>query len=137
MVKTVKKEDIDEKAIIASFLQDEPTDHDSLVNETRESAEEPPAVQAEAPKEESRRRKSKGQDYENLFIRNTDTSTRSGKTAYIRKEFHDRITRIVQVIAGNELTLFSYLDNVLEHHFNTYQEEISDLYKKRNTDDIF
>lgn len=53
---------------------------------------------------------------------------------YIRKEFHERITRIVQVIGKNELSLYSYLDNVLEQHFATYQEEISELYKKRNSD---
>ena len=45
-----------------------------------------------------------------------------------------RITRIVQVIGKNELSLYSYLDNVLEQHFATYQEEISELYKKRNSD---
>ena len=39
---------------------------------------------------------------------------------------------IVQVIGKNELALYSYLDNVLEQHFATYQEEISELYKKRN-----
>lgn len=56
------------------------------------------------------------------------------QTVYIRKEFHERITRIVQVIGKNELSLYSYLDNVLEQHFATYQEEISELYKKRNSD---
>ena len=64
----------------------------------------------------------------------TSVNTRSGKTVYIRKEFHERITRIVQVIGKNELSLYSYLDNVLEQHFATYQEEISELYKKRNSD---
>ena len=81
-----------------------------------------------------RRRRGKGQDYERLFIRNAPSNTRSGKTVYIRKEFHERITRIVQVIGKNELSLYSYLDNVLEQHFATYQEEISELYKKRNSD---
>ena len=80
------------------------------------------------------RRRGKGQDYERLFIRNAPSNTRSGKTVYIRKEFHERITRIVQVIGKNELSLYSYLDNVLEQHFATYQEEISELYKKRNSD---
>jgi hypothetical protein len=85
-------------------------------------------------RDDNRKRKSKGQDYESLFIRTAPTTTRSGKAVYIRKEFHDRIMRIVQVIGFNELSLFSYIDNVLEHHFNTYQEDISELYKKRNPD---
>lgn len=89
-----------------------------------------------SPKGDIRRRKGKGADYESLFIRDAPSNTRSGKTVYIRKEFHERITRIVQVIGRNELSLYSYLDNVLEHHFAAYQEDISELYKKRN-DDIF
>ena len=99
---------------------------------TPEKEEEASALSA--TKEEGRRRRGKGQDYERLFIRNAPSNTRSGKTVYIRKEFHERITRIVQVIGKNELSLYSYLDNVLEQHFATYQEEISELYKKRNSD---
>ena len=99
---------------------------------TPEKEEE--AASSSATKEEGRRRRGKGQDYERLFIRNAPSNTRSGKTVYIRKEFHERITRIVQVIGKNELSLYSYLDNVLEQHFATYQEEISELYKKRNSD---
>ena len=108
---------------------------------TAEKAEDADASSDEspvsaAPREDTRRRKGRGQDYETLFIRNAPSNTRSGKTVYIRREFHERITRIVQVIGKNEVSLYSYLDNVLEHHFAAYQEEISELYKKRN-DDIF
>ena len=76
----------------------------------------------------------KGRTTKVFFIRNAPSNTRSGKTVYIRKEFHERITRIVQVIGQNELSLYSYLDNVLEHHFATYQEDIMELYSKRNVD---
>ena len=99
-----------------------------------------PSSSARWPKAETGRRrrtppKRKGsQDYGRLFLSGTPLNTRSGKTVYIRKEFHERITRIVQVIGKNELSLYSYLDNVLEQHFATYQEEISELYKKRNSD---
>lgn len=34
----------------------------------------------------------------------------------------------MNVIAKNDVSLFSYLFNVLEHHFATYQEEITELY---------
>ncbi|MDD2856734.1 MAG: DUF3408 domain-containing protein, partial [Desulfuromonadaceae bacterium] len=84
-------------------------------------------------KEENRRRKVKTQDYESLFIRTANGITaREGKTVYIRKQYHDRILKIVQVIGGNELSLFSYLDNVLEHHFATFQDEITTLYNRKN-----
>lgn len=94
----------------------------------------------EIPREESKRRRkaqSEPEDYETLFIRTAPTTTRSGKAVYIRKEFHDRIMRIVQNIGFNEVSLFSYIDNVLEHHFNTYQDDITELYRKRRPEDIF
>ena len=93
----------------------------------------PPVVHVpgEAPPERSRKADEPG-EYETLFIRNAPSTTRSGKAVYIRKEFHERIMRIVQVIGYNELSLFSYIDNVLEQHFNQYQDDISELYKKRN-----
>ena len=86
---------------------------------TAEKAEEADASSDEspvsaAPREDARRRKGRGHDYETLFIRNAPSNTRSGKTVYIRREFHERITRIVQVIGKNEVSLYSYLDNVLE-----------------------
>jgi len=72
--------------------------------------------------------------YETCFIKQAPSNTRSGKTAYIRQEFHEKIMRITQVIGSNQISLYSYLDNVLEHHFSMFQEDISELYKKRNPD---
>lgn len=117
------------------------------VPETPQEEITPPAAESETVKEKeavregSKRRRGKAQaeaeDYEALFIRTAPTTTRSGKAVYIRKEFHDRIMRIVQNIGFNELSLFSYIDNVLEHHFNIYQDDISELYRKRRPEDIF
>jgi outer membrane biosynthesis protein TonB len=93
-----------------------------------------PVREPEAPKEETRRRKNKTQEYETLFFKEAAVKTRSGKVVYIRKEYHDRILKIVRVIGENEFSLFNYLDNILENHFNTYQDEITELYRKKNTD---
>lgn len=74
------------------------------------------------------------EQYEACFFQKVEIKSRSGKTVYIRKEFHERIMRIVRVIGENDYTLFDYLNNVLEHHFDTYQNEITELYRKKNTD---
>lgn len=74
------------------------------------------------------------EQYEACFFQKAEIKSRSGKTVYIRKEFHERIMKIVQVIGENDYTLFDYLNNVLEHHFETYQNEITELYRKKNTD---
>ena len=71
-------------------------------------------------KEEPRRRRSKNQDYESLFIHNSVSDTRNSNTAYIRRDLHKRLMRIVQVVGDNKVTLYSYLNNILEHHFLMY-----------------
>ncbi|OJU37101.1 MAG: hypothetical protein BGN96_04165 [Bacteroidales bacterium 45-6] len=71
----------------------------------------------------------RGQDYKSLFIREVVSKSRANKVVYIRKEHHDRILKVVQIIGKNEVSLFSFLDNVLEHHFATYQGELNELYE--------
>jgi hypothetical protein len=61
--------------------------------------------------------------------------TRSGKLVGIRKKYHSRISKIVKTIGDNEVTLFSYIDNILKHHFETFQDDISELYKKNSDGD--
>lgn len=138
MGKTVKKEDIDEKAIIASFLSDEATDHDSLMRERQESVGEQPVPPPESPKppeeskEETRRRRGKEPDYETLFVRESEITARTGKMVYIRKDFHATIQSVCSVIGGGEVSLSGYIDNVLAHHFETYGAEITRLYDEKH-----
>jgi hypothetical protein len=44
-------------------------DHETLVSENNESPDEPPAPKTETPKDETRRRRGKEQDYETLFVK--------------------------------------------------------------------
>lgn len=127
MAKIVKKEDIDEKAIMATFLQDEPSDHDSLVEASKKEVEEE-ILETESPKEEPRRKRSKESDYESVFVRESSVTARTGKMVYIRKDFHDTIQWICKVIGESEVSLSGYIDNVLKHHFETYENEINRLY---------
>jgi len=73
--------------------------------------------------------------YKTQFFVNAEIPSRTGKMVNIRKIYHERIMKITQIVGNNEITMFSYIDNVLSHHFNTYQDEISDLYNKDNDDD--
>lgn len=132
MAKTNKKEDIDEKAIIASFLQDEPTDHEALVKQNEDNNEEEPAPEVVVPKEENRRKRSKEQDYETLFIKGSSITARTGKMIYIRREFHDTLLSVCRVIGENEISLSGYIDNVLSHHFANYESEITRLYDQKH-----
>lgn len=132
MAKTIKKEDINEKEIIASFLQDVPVDHESLVSEDNENPVEPPVPKTGTPKDEARRRRGKEQDYETLFVRESPITARTGKMVYIRRDFHDTLQTICRVIGSNEVSLSGYIDNILVHHFETYGGEITRLYNEKH-----
>lgn len=82
-------------------------------------------------KEVSRSKKNESEEeYLELFIREVEMAARSGKLVYVRKEYHDRILRIIRVIGKDKLSLFGYIDHVLTQHFEEYEEVIKKLYKK-------
>lgn len=69
-------------------------------------------------------------DYEESFMRESGMTARKGKQVCIRSNFHDRIMKLIQVIGKNEVTIASYIDNVLASHFEDYQEDIAESFGK-------
>lgn len=119
----------------------EPVSIEGTTNQDEQVEEQLPVTETikELPREEPRKRKLKAQaeaDYQSLFIHESVIAARSGKTVYICKEHHERIIKILHVIAKNDVSLFSYIYNVLEHHFTTYQEDITELYDN-NIEKVF
>ena len=94
----------------------------------------PAAERTKAPQKTPRTGKGKEEEYLERFLNAPKIPVCSGKTAYIRKSYHERIQRIVQVIGKNGLTLSVYVDRVLEEHFREYEEVIRKLYKKSYED---
>ena len=76
-------------------------------------------------KEKSRTKKTNDTDYESLFFKRTDTNARDGKTVYIRPDFHEKLSRIVQVIGEDKISIYGYLDNLLDYHFQEFGEQIT------------
>jgi len=83
------------------------------------------------PKEKARNTTSKKIDYEETFLVNRFPSGRSGKVVYIRPEYHERLLRIVQLTREEKTTLYSYIDNILEHHFKEFGDDITDYFNER------
>lgn len=73
--------------------------------------------------------KARREIYRSLFLKEVAIPARIGKTVYVRKEYHERIQLILRVIGKDEVSLFSYIDNVLAHHFDMFQEDIKKLYE--------
>ena len=76
-------------------------------------------------REKSRTKKTNETDYESLFFKRTDTNARDGKTVYIRPDFHEKLSRIVQVIGEDKISIYGYLDNLLDYHFQELGEQIT------------
>lgn len=146
------RDELDEAFVIASFKNKERRNNPSaarqLVPEKTKELEEPEDKQEvyskqkkaideepQVPREEVKRKRNKSPDYESLFLVDAGIPTRSGKLVSIREKYHKRIAKIVQVLGENEVSIFSYIDNVLSHHFDMFQTEITELYNKNNDDD--
>lgn len=140
----VNLSEIDASFVISSFKNKERRNNPSSIpralvpdyeKKQEQEAGEPEkaeVVQEESPREETKRKRSKSPDYESLFIQEVGITARSGKSVYIRKDHHEKIMKIVQVIGKNQVSLFSSIDNVLSQHFAAYQDEITELYNKNN-----
>jgi hypothetical protein len=150
MAKKINVDEIDEQFIIASVRKDRvqpeivppplaPLGATVPVQpgQQEQSPQAETPVSSEQQKEDGKRKRNRTQDYESLFIRESNITARLGKTVYIRREFHDRIQKIVQVIGGNEVSLFSYIDNLIAHHFELFQDDIVRLYNQKNSNTIF
>lgn len=94
-------------------------------NQQKEIQKEP------KPKEKVRTASSKKVDYEDIFLVNRFPSGRNGKVVYIRPEYHERLIRIVQLTREEKTTLYSYIDNILEHHFKEFGDDITDYFNER------
>lgn len=117
MVDGVKKEGL--------RLPPEPN-HEKEEDQPKEPLPEKPFV-----RDKNRTRRTAEADYENTFFKKTDTNARDGKTVYIRPEFHEKLTRIIQVIGEDKITIYAYLDNMLDYHFQEFSEQITKSYNDK------
>jgi len=59
--------------------------------------------------------------YGKLFLDRKDMDKRGEKSIYLRQEYHERLSRIAQIIGGDKIPLYAYLDNILSHHFDLFE----------------
>ncbi len=71
--------------------------------------------------------------YKRQFVVNR-REPRNKRLVDIRLRYYKQILRIVELVGEDEVSVFSYLDNVLKHHFETYHNEISAHYRNHDDD---
>lgn len=91
-----------------------------------DSLKENPALR---PKIKSK--KSVGITYAEQFLTHHTMTRRGDKSIYIRPEYHERLSRIIQVIADDQIPLYAYLDNILAYHFEMFEKEITDDFNNK------
>ncbi len=87
-----------------------------------------------SPKSTVRRPEKKGRNtsgYSEKFLRQNDMNRRGEKSIYIRPEYHERLSRIVQVVGEDAIPLYAYLDNILEEHFSRFEAEILEEFNRK------
>ncbi|SHG37109.1 DUF3408 domain-containing protein [Dysgonomonas macrotermitis] len=134
------EEDIDEDFIIASMNMTGPSALNKVrkpdnipsqkqEQETSEDEKEYTELATQKEGKESKKRKTKG-NYEELFIRPSDITGRQEKTIYLREDHYDRIDKMLKLYRNTKLSVFSYVDAVLEHHFELYKQEMKEIHDK-------
>ncbi|WP_312296946.1 DUF3408 domain-containing protein [Chryseobacterium sp.] len=114
---------VDEDYLMQIMSGDEPAP-DKIVEKQDKQKESRPRERVKPPF-------AKKVDYEETFLVNRFPSGRSGKVVYIRSEFHERLLRIVQLTREDKVTLYSYIDNILEYHFREFGVDITDYFNDR------
>lgn len=82
-------------------------------------------------KQKIKNKKSVGISYAEQFLTHHTMTKRGDKSIYIRPEYHERLSRIIQIIAEDQIPLYAYLDNILAYHFETFEEEITDDFNSK------
>ena len=135
----VNTEGIDEELLIASIgrrkqdgtlyrAQEPPTP--AHAEESVPETEQSPS--REKVQKDTARRKRQEDDYSGLFLRRNEIKTR--QCVYISRDVHSKILKIVNDIAGREISVGGYVDTVLRQHLEQHKEKINELYKKQRED---
>jgi hypothetical protein len=82
-------------------------------------------------RERNRTKKNLEGSYGEHFLKTHSMAKRGDKSIYIRQEYHERLSRIVQVIGKDEIPLYAYVDNILEHHFEIFEKAITDDFNEK------
>ncbi len=96
-----------------------------LVSRELESSQEKPM------KHKLKNKKNTEITYAEQFLTHHTMTKRGDKSIYIRPEYHERLSRIIQIIADDQIPLYAYLDNILAYHFETFEKEITDDFNSK------
>ncbi len=70
--------------------------------------------------------KSNQTDYESRFLQKMELPDR--RSVYVSNNTHEKLTRIVALLGNGRATVSSYVEAILQNHFEAHKDEINELY---------
>src|SRR5690554_1226018 len=72
------------------------------------------------------------EDYCEQFFKIPTTTASRGKSVYVRQEHHETFNRLTNIMGIDKLTIYAYLDNIIEYHFQEFGELIKETYNEKH-----
>ena len=67
-------------------------------------------------------------NYEEAFFHKMELPDR--RSVYVSNSTHEKLTRIASILGMGKATVSSYVESIIQHHFDKHKDEINELYKK-------
>ena len=117
------KPEVDEEAIMRVMAGEEPSETETENTKT--------------PASNTRRmiykpKKLTKEDYCGRFFKIPTTTASRGKSVYVRQEHHETFNRLTNIMGIDKLTIYAYLDNIIEYHFQEFGELIREIYDEKH-----
>ena len=66
----------------------------------------------------------RAEQYVGKFMANAGFTARYGRHVGISEDIHERVTKFVSIVGKGKISIASYVDNIINEHFNAYAAEI-------------
>ncbi|STC98509.1 DUF3408 domain-containing protein [Elizabethkingia anophelis] len=119
------KPEVDEEAVMRVMAGEEPEEIAIETEQTKPSANS-------TKKSTSKPKKLTKQDYCGQFFKIPNSIASRGKSVYVRQEHHETFNRLTNIMGIDKLTIYAYLDNIIEYHFQEFGELISEIYNEKH-----
>ena len=128
-----KKPKLDQKMLLDSILRKkEDKGAITVQQETEPPIEDQETVTQPAKSESYKRKRTTKSGYNDTFLKRNEIKSR--QCVYVSKGVHETISKIVKVIADNDITVGGYIDLVLLKHLEDNKTEINELYRQERMD---
>jgi len=105
---------------------------DLTANEKTAETEHTRPSASNAKRTTSKPKKLTKEDYCGQFFKIPNTTASKGKSVYVRQEHHETFNRLINIMGIDKLTIYAYLDNIIEYHFQEFGELIKEIYNEKH-----